>query len=128
MANLKIDGLKGSEVLQIKAAVVKVMEDAANFSATNDPDLTEEGGNYKMSFRKGRTSLEELEKIQSSLGKNFKINLAAASKDDITITLAASKNDFTHLIGKQPEQPEKKNGQTGLDFGGQGGGDNGQHQ
>ncbi len=128
MANLKMDGLKGSEVLRIKAAVVTVMEDAADFSATSDPDLKEEDGIYKMSFRKRNTSLEELENVQKSLGKNFNISVASASKDEITITLSAGKNDFTHLIGKPAEKPESMPAQSGLDFGGPHGGENGQQK
>ena len=113
MANLKIEGLKCSEVLEITAAVVKVMEDAADFNAMTDPDLIEKDGTCSILFRKAQTSLEELTKIQSRLGRNFKIDVEAATKEELAISLKAGKNEFTQLIGKQLEQ---KTSNPGLNF------------
>ena len=108
MANLKINGLKGSEVLEIKAAVVKVMESAAGVEITEDPDITEErDGTCQMSFRKKQSSLAELTKIYERLGRNFGIELIH-QKDATAIVLNAPKEDFAKLIGKQMQakQPD----------------------
>ena len=69
MANLKVEGLRGSEVLKIKAAVVEVMENAAGISITEDPDIKHDAARNlcQMSFKKKDTNLGELSKIKMKM-------------------------------------------------------------
>ena len=115
MINLKLEGLTGSEVLKIKAAVGEIMEKYAGVVIVEDPDIREDPeGICQMSFKKKKTSLEELNKIQDRLGKNFSIDLDN-QKEGFVIILKAPKDDFAKLIGKTPAPK-----QPGLDFNGEG--------
>lgn len=119
MANLKIEGLKGSEVLKIKAAVVETMENSAGITATEDPDIKElSDGSCQMSFKKKESSLSEMNKLHEKLGKNFEVNVIWM-KDMLSIILSAPKEDFARLIGKNLEKHEPSAPQPGLNFGGQ---------
>lgn len=122
MANLKVEGLRGSEVLKIKAAVVEVMENAAGISITEDPDIKNDTARNlcQMSFKKKDTNLGELSKIKMKLGEKFDIDIQH-SKEAMQIILNAPTEAFTRLIGK--EMPAAPKGAPGLDFGGNGGGE-----
>ena len=116
MANLKIEGLKGSEVLKIKAAVVETMENSAGITATEDPDIKElPDGSCQMSFKKKDTTLSELSKIKMKLGEKFDIEINHG-KDAMQIILNAPTEAFTRLIGKEMpavQKPAPGNGQEG---------------
>lgn len=110
MANLKVEGLMGSEVLKIKAAVVEVMEKAAGVTITEDPDIKHEADKdvCQMSFNKKDSSLEELSKIQQELDDKFSIGIVH-TRECIKIILTAPTAAFTRLIGKDlPKKPEGK--------------------
>ena len=117
MANLKVEGLRGSEVLKIKAAVVEVMENAAGISITEDPDIKHDAvkGLCQMSFKKKDTTLSELSKIKMKLGERFDIEINHG-KDAMQIILNAPTEAFTRLIGKEMpvmQKPAPGNGQEG---------------
>lgn len=111
MANSKFDGLMGSEILKIKAAVLEVME-GVGFNSQEEVGLKESSADdtWSMVFPKKSIELRELRDVSHKLGKNFNIRLEAHSKDVFDIILEAPKDEFKKLLGEKkyntsPESP-----------------------
>ena len=103
MANLKLTGIKGSEILWIEAAVLEVLEEA-QFDLQDDVDISlrqsETEGVWNMRFEKAATNLAELSGIQSKLGKDFTMSIFPKDKTRLVIMLEAPKEEFTKLLNK----------------------------
>lgn len=107
MANLKINGLTGSQVLEVKTAVAKIMERDAGIQITEDPDIVQNAlaDTCQMSFKKKDITYKELSKINNRMGEKFDIRLVHA-KDAIQIVLEAPTEAFTTLAHIQmPQRP-----------------------
>ena len=103
MANITVDEMKGSEYHRIVAAVLEVMEKALT-EPQKDASIQESGepDNWKMTFQKTNTSLEELNAIKNELGQNFKVTLSPRDKSSLTICIMAPSDDVIALLQKKP--------------------------
>lgn len=104
-------GLKCSETLKIKAAVVEIMENAG-FAVIDGGDLkpAEKEGFFLMSFQRGITSLDELVGISGMLGDNFNISIFPNDKLSINVSVEASLDSFKELLPPSREHDSKTDG------------------
>lgn len=102
MANSKFDGLMGSEILKIKAAILEVME-GVGFNSQEEVGLKESSADdtWSMVFPKKSIELKELKDVNNKLGRNFTIKLEAHSKEVFDIILEAPKDEFKKLLGEK---------------------------
>lgn len=103
MINLLVNGIEnGSTVLEIEAAVLRVMEKANFHPKEIDMELTEAKteGFLVMVFIVKELSIEELEKLHSEFGGNFRINILAKNKSGLFLQVEAPKDDFI-CLGKR---------------------------
>ena len=99
MINLKLDGLTGSKMLEIQAAVLRIMEEA-NFEANEiNTELTEgkEEGTLMMVFVAQEISLGELNALKSGLGEKFKLRILGKSRNDFFLEVSAPREEFLTL-------------------------------
>ncbi|MBQ8453189.1 MAG: hypothetical protein IJ539_05355 [Prevotella sp.] len=100
MINLALKGIeKGSSVMEIEAAVLRVME-KVNFQPKEiDTELTDakSEGCLVMVFVAKELTGEELINLQSEFGKKFTLKVLGKSKSDIFLQVEAPKDDFLNL-------------------------------
>lgn len=100
MINLALKGIeKGSSVMEIEAAVLRVME-KVNFQPKEiDTELTDAkiDGCLVMVFVAKELTGEELINLQSEFGKKFTLKVLGKSKSDIFLQVEAPKDDFLNL-------------------------------
>lgn len=110
MINLKLDGLTGSKMLEIQAAVLRIMEEA-NFEANEiNTELSEgkEDGSLMMVFVGQEISLAELNALQSGLGEKFSLKILGKSKNDFFLQVSAPKEEFLALGKRYIYRPTNK--------------------
>lgn len=123
MINLTLNSIqKGSQILEIEAAVLRSME-KVNFRPKEiNTELTEakEEGFLVMVFVVEETTVEQLSRLQHELGNNFKLGLLGKSKTDLFLKVEAPREEFVRLgrslkplapaqTGTTPSQPANKN-------------------
>lgn len=100
MINLALNGInKGSSVMEIEAAVLRVME-KVNFQPKEiDTELTDARteGCLVMVFVVKECTVKELANLQSELGEKFLLKVLGKSKSDIFLQVEAPKDDFLNL-------------------------------
>lgn len=110
MINLKLNGLRGSKMLEIQAAVLRIMEDA-NFEANEiNTELTEgkEEGTLMMVFVGQEISLAELNALQLGLGEKFELKILGKSRNDFFLEVTAPREEFIGLGRRYVYQPISK--------------------
>ena len=110
MINLLLNDIKGSQILEIEAAVLRSME-KVNFQAKEiNMELTEakEEGALVMVFVAEETNVEELFRLQRELGNNFKIRILGHSKNAIFLKVEAPRDEFLKL-GRRYNYQEQRN-------------------
>ena len=111
MINLALNGIeKGSSVLEIEAAVLRVME-KVNFQPKEiDTELTEAKaeGCLVMVFVVKEITVEELVNLQTEFGKNFCLKILGKSKSDIFLQVEAPKAEFLNLRKRYVYQEPRK--------------------
>jgi len=100
MINLVLNSIqKGSQILEIEAAILRVME-KVNFQAKEiNTELTEakEEGFLVMVFVFEEAKVEELSRLQGELGNSFKLGLLGKSKNDLFLKVEAPKEEFVRF-------------------------------
>lgn len=100
MINLALNGIeKGSSVMEIEAAVLRVME-KVNFQPKEiNTELTDAktDGCLVMVFVAKELTGEELINLQSEFGKKFTLKVLGKSKSDIFLQVEAPKEEFLNL-------------------------------
>lgn len=104
MINLLVNGIEnGSTVLEIEAAVLRVMEKSNIHPHEIDMELTEAktDGFLVMVFLVKELSIEKLEKLHSEFGGNFRLIILAKNKSGFFLQVEAPKDDFLYLAKRQ---------------------------
>ncbi len=117
MINLTLNGIeKGSSVMEIEAAVLRVME-KVNFQPKEiDTELTEAKteGCLVMVFVAKELTGNNLVNLQSEFGEKFTLKILGKSKNDIFLQVEAPNAEFLNL-GKRYvyQEPRKDQPSTG---------------
>ena len=117
MINLTLSGIeKGSSVMEIEAAVLRVME-KVNFQPKEiDTELTEAKaeGSLVMVFVAKEVTGKDLLNLQSEFGEKFTLKILGKSKNDIFLQVEAPNAEFLNL-GKRYvyQEPRKDHPSTG---------------
>ena len=95
--------MKGSEYHRIVAAVLEVMEKALT-EPQKDVSIQESGepDQWKMTFQKASTTLDEMNGVKNELGTNFEVTMTPRDKSSITISIMAPSSDFIALLQRKP--------------------------
>lgn len=112
MINLGVNSLeRGSQILEIEAAVLRVMEKVKFHPKEIDTELTDakEEGHLVMVFVMSEVTDQELSNLRRELGDKFTIRILGKSKTDIFVQLQAPKEEFEKLGRRyeyrEPQQP-----------------------
>lgn len=115
MINLALQSIeKGSSILEIEAAVLRVMEKVNFHPKEIDTELTEAktDGNLVMVFVVKELAVEELVNLQSEFGKNFHLKILSKSKSDFFLQVEAPQAEFINFGKRYVYQEPKKESST----------------
>lgn len=111
MINLALNGIeKGSSVMEIEAAVLRVME-KVNFQPKEiDTELTEAKteGCLVMVFVAKELTGKDLLNLQSEFGEKFTLKILGKSKNDIFLQVEAPNAEFINLGKRYVYQESRK--------------------
>ena len=111
MINLTLNGIeKGSSVMEIEAAVLRVME-KVNFQPKEiDTELTEAKveGSLVMVFVAKEVTGKDLLNLQSEFGEKFTLKILGKSKNDIFLQVEAPNAEFLNLGKRYVYQEPRK--------------------
>ena len=111
MINLTLKGIeKGSSVMEIEAAVLRVME-KVNFQPKEiDTELTEAKaeGSLVMVFVAKEVTGKDLLNLQSEFGEKFTLKILGKSKNDIFLQVEAPNAEFLNLGKRYVYQEARK--------------------
>ena len=113
--NLTLQSIeKGSSILEIEAAVLRVMEKVNFHPKEIDTELTEAktDGNLVMVFVVKECTVKELAYLQSELGQKFLLKVLGKSRSDIFLQVEAPKDEFLNLSKRYVYQDPKREHST----------------
>ena len=102
MINLNLDGIKGSEILRIQAAVLDAME-RADFHPEQISTELSAGKNeneWLMVFTKETAALTDLQKVIQELGGSFNFEILSTGKKTLFLRLVGKIDDYKRLLQK----------------------------
>jgi len=102
MINLNLNGIKGSEILRIQAAVLDAME-RANFHPEQISTELSAGKNedeWLMVFAKETAALTDLQKVIQELGGSFNFDILSNGKKTLFLRLVGKIDDYKRLLQK----------------------------
>lgn len=105
MINLNLNGIKGSEILRIQAAVLDAME-RANFHPEQISTELSAGKNeneWLMVFTKETAALTDLQKVIQELGGNFSFDILSNGKKTLFLRLVGKIDDYKRLLQKSQQ-------------------------
>lgn len=105
MINLNLNGIKGSEILRIQAAVLDAME-RANFHPKQISTELSAGKNeneWLMVFAKETAALTDLQKVIQELGGSFNFEILSNGKKTLFLRLVGKIDDYKRLLQKSQQ-------------------------
>jgi hypothetical protein len=105
MINLNLNGIKGSEILRIQAAVLDAME-RANFHPEQISTELSAGKNedeWLMVFAKETAALTDLQKVIQELGGSFNFDILSNGKKTLFLRLVGKIDDYKRLLQKSQQ-------------------------
>lgn len=117
MINLALNSIeKGSQILEIQAAVLRVIEKVNFRPKSIDTELTDakKDGYLLMVFVSEPVYVEELYKLEQELGTQFKFQILGRSKNDFFVQLEAPADEFLKL-GKRYVYQEPRSAYSSSD-------------
>ena len=105
MINLNLNGIKGSEILRIQAAVLDAME-RANFHPEQISTELSAGKNeneWLMVFTKETAALTDLQKVIQELGGSFCFDILSNGKKTLFLRLVGKIDDYKRLLQKSQQ-------------------------
>lgn len=105
MINLNLNGIKGSEILRIQAAVLDAME-RANFHPGQISTELSAGKNeneWLMVFAKETAALTDLQKVIQELGGSFNFEILSNGKKTLFLRLVGKIDDYKRLLQKSQQ-------------------------
>lgn len=105
MINLNLNGIKGSEILRIQAAVLDAME-RANFHPEQISTELSAGKNeneWLMVFAKETAALTDLQKVIQELGGSFNLEILSNGKKTLFLRLVGKIDDYKRLLQKSQQ-------------------------
>ncbi len=105
MINLNLDGIKGSEILRIQAAVLDAME-RANFhpeQISTEPSAGKNENEWLMVFTKETAALTDLQKVIQELGGSFSFDILSNGKKTLFLRLVGKIDDYKRLLQKSQQ-------------------------
>jgi hypothetical protein len=105
MINLNLNGIKGSEILRIQAAVLDAME-RANFHPEQISTELSAGKNeneWLMVFTKETAALTDLQKVIQELGGSFSFDILSNGKKTLFLRLVGKIDDYKRLLQKSQQ-------------------------
>ncbi len=105
MINLNLNGIKGSEILRIQAAVLDAME-RANFHPEQISTELSAGKNeneWLMVFAKETAALTDLQKVIQELGGSFNFEILSNGKKTLFLRLVGKIDDYKRLLQKSQQ-------------------------
>lgn len=105
MINLNLNGIKGSEILRIQAAVLDAME-RANFHPEQISTELSAGKNeneWLMVFSKETAALTDLQKVIQELGGSFNFEILSTGKKTLFLRLVGKIDDYKRLLQKSQQ-------------------------
>ena len=105
MINLNLNGIKGSEILRIQAAVLDVME-RADFHPEQISTELSAGKNeneWLMVFTKETAALTDLQKVIQELGGSFNFEILSTGKKTLFLRLVGKIDDYKRLLQKSQQ-------------------------
>lgn len=105
MINLNLNGIKGSEILRIQAAVLDAME-RANFHPEQISTELSAGKNeneWLMVFTKETAALTDLQKVIQELGGSFNFEILSTGKKTLFLRLVGKIDDYKRLLQKSQQ-------------------------
>lgn len=105
MARLKIEGLKGSEVLQIEAAILGLAESVSE-DVELDTDLMpgKVAETLQVTLRFTSPELVTLNKLRDRLGNDFTLSLFGKGKSGIFFCITGKKEAFKKMFNWTSQQ------------------------
>ncbi len=101
---MNLKDLTGSQLLRIKLAILEIVEKAGFQTNGLTPDIKEgKNRNWKINFVISHISFNDLDNIQSELGREMFIEVRPVSKEQVAVVIAANANDFINLLNKPIE-------------------------
>lgn len=105
MINLNLNGIKGSEILRIQAAVLDAME-RANFhpeQISTELSVGKNENEWLMVFSKETAALTDLQKVIQELGGSFNFEILSTGKKTLFLRLVGKIDDYKRLLQKSQQ-------------------------
>ena len=105
MINLNLNGIKGSEILRIQAAVLDAME-RANFhpeQISTELSVGKNENEWLMVFSKETAALTDLQKVIQELGGSFNVEILSTGKKTLFLRLVGKIDDYKRLLQKSQQ-------------------------
>ena len=105
MINLNLNGIKGSEILRIQAAVLDAME-RANFhpeQISTELSVGKNENEWLMVFSKETAALTDLQKVIQELGGSFSFEILSTGKKTLFLRLVGKIDDYKRLLQKSQQ-------------------------
>ena len=115
MINLTLKGIeKGSSVMEIEAAILRIMEKVNFLPKEINTELTDAKteGFLTIVFAVQECTVKELTDLQSEFGGNFHMKVLGKSKSGIFLQIEAHKNEFLALGKRYVYQEPRREQQS----------------
>ena len=115
MINLSVKNVgKGSKILEIELAVIRLLEKFNISPKEISKELCEapEEGWLLMVFVLSEISVDALSRLQSSLGRQYRLVIMGKSKDDVFFRFEFKRDELVTLIKNYSYKEELSGGQT----------------